>query len=93
MVIGDRLRALSEQKELLQGGMDRGNKPMKAMKKHVTGRQNIDYYECTQCGWSYPVFSGSIKLLKDTRPTEREGQREFEKHDCENFPRFRQAAN
>jgi hypothetical protein len=66
---------------------------MREMKKHISGRQNVDYYECTECGWSYPVFSGSTKLSEETRPTEEEGQSEFEKHDCTSFPRSQRAAN
>jgi hypothetical protein len=66
---------------------------MRTMKKHIMGRQNVDYYECTQCGWSYPAFSGSSGVFEGNRPTEEEGRGEFEKHDCDGFPRTLEGAN
>lgn len=66
---------------------------MRAMKKHIKGGQNVDYYECTNCGWAYPAFSGSTQPSKESIPTKDAAQIEFETHDCRSFPRSRKAAN
>jgi hypothetical protein len=66
---------------------------MRVMKTHIKGRQNVDYYECTECGWAYPAFSGNTTFSAETRPTKEKGLDEFNKHDCDSFPRSQGAAN